>query len=78
MHSTWRLFSPRRAGQTLHLVVESTGLEGIRRRRMEGAQARLFQAPHVAQTHLAMDAKNSQICAALMTHQDAGDANVFA
>ncbi len=44
--------------------------------RMEGARARLFQAPHVAQSHLAMDAKSDQICTALMTHQGARDANV--
>ena len=43
----------QRAGESLHPVVDSTDLEGIWRRRVEGTQARLFKAAHLRKVHLA-------------------------
>ncbi|WP_197329000.1 IS5 family transposase [Ralstonia syzygii] len=67
-----------RAGQSLHLVVDSTGLkvfgEGEWKVRKHGYSKRRTWR----KVHLAMDAKTGQICAALMTHQDVGDADVLA
>ncbi|WP_197330913.1 IS5 family transposase [Ralstonia syzygii] len=69
---------PLRAGQSLHLVVDSTGLkvfgEGEWKVRKHGYSKRRTWR----KVHLAMDAKTGQICAALMTHQDVGDADVLA
>lgn len=65
-----------RAGQTLHLVVDSTGLkvfgEGEWLRKHGYSKRRTWR-----KVHLAMDARSGQICAALMTHQDVGDADVL-
>lgn len=66
-----------RSGEPLHLVVDSTGLkvfgEGEWKVRKHGyAKRRTWR-----KVHLAMDAKSGQICAALMTHQDVGDADVL-
>jgi len=61
----------------LHLVVDSTGLkvfgEGEWKVRKHGYSKRRTWR----KVHLAMDAKSGQICAALMTHQDVGDADVL-
>jgi len=61
----------------LHLVVDSTGLkvfgEGEWKVRKHGYSKRRAWR----KVHLAMDAKSGQICAALMTHQDVGDADVL-
>ncbi|MDT4803019.1 IS5 family transposase ISBhu1 [compost metagenome] len=66
-----------RAGQTLHLVVDSTGLkvfgEGEWKVRKHGYSKRRMWR----KVHLSMDAKSGQICGALMTHQDVGDADVL-
>ena len=65
-----------RSGEPLHLVVDSTGLkvfgEGEWKVRKHGWSKRRTWR----KAHLAMDAKTGQICAALMTHQDVGDADV--
>ncbi len=65
------------AGQALHLVVDSTGLkvfgEGEWKVRKHGYSKRRTWR----KVHLAMDAKSGQVCAALMTHQDVGDADVL-
>ena len=66
-----------RTGEPMHLVVDSTGLkvfgEGEWKVRKHGySQRRTWR-----KVHLAMDAKSGQICAALMTHQDVGDADVL-
>ncbi|AQV92601.1 IS5 family transposase [Cupriavidus necator] len=67
----------RRADESLHLVVDSTGLkvfgEGEWKVRKHGYSKRRTWR----KVHLAMDAKTGQICAALMTHQDVGDADVL-
>ncbi|XHO07532.1 IS5 family transposase IS1420 (plasmid) [Ralstonia syzygii] len=66
-----------RTGQSLHLVVDSTGLkvfgEGEWKVRKHGDSKRRSWR----KIHLAMDAKSGQICAALMSHQDVGDADVL-
>jgi hypothetical protein len=66
-----------RSGEPLHLVVDSTGLkvfgEGEWKVRKHGYSKRRTWR----KVHLAMDAKSGQICAALMTHQDVGDAEVL-
>lgn len=66
-----------RTGEALHLVVDSTGLkvfgEGEWKVRKHGYSKRRTWR----KVHLAMDAKSGQICAALMTHQDVGDADVL-
>lgn len=66
-----------RSGEPLHLVVDSTGLkvfgEGEWKVRKHGWSKRRTWR----KVHLAMDAKTGQICAALMTHQDVGDADVL-
>ena len=68
---TWR------SGEPLHLVVDSTGLkvfgEGEWKVRKHGYSKRRTWR----KVHLAMDANTGQICAALMTHQDVGDAEVL-
>lgn len=66
-----------RTGESLHWVVDSTGLkvfgEGEWKVRKYGyAKRRTWR-----KVHLAMDAKTGQIGAALMTHQDVGDADVL-
>lgn len=66
-----------RSGEPLHLVVDSTGLkvfgEGEWKVRKHGYSKRRTWR----KVHLAMDANTGQICAALMTHQDVGDAEVL-
>jgi hypothetical protein len=66
-----------RPGEALHLVVDSTGLkvfgEGEWKVRKHGYSKRRTWR----KVHLAMDARSGQICAALMTHQDVGDADVL-
>jgi hypothetical protein len=66
-----------RTGEPLHLVVDSTGLkvfgEGKWKLRKHGYSKRRTWR----KVHLAMDAMSGQICAALMTHQDVGDADVL-
>ncbi|WP_321793981.1 IS5 family transposase [Burkholderia pyrrocinia] len=66
-----------RTGEPMHLVVDSTGLkvfgEGEWKVRKHGYSKRRTWR----KVHLAMDAKTGQICAALMTHQDVGDADVL-
>jgi hypothetical protein len=66
-----------RSGEPLHLVVDSTGLkvfgEGEWKVRKHGYSKRRTWR----KVHLAMDANSGQICAALMTHQDVGDAEVL-
>ncbi len=61
----------------LHLVVDSTGPkvfgEGEWKVRKHGYSKRRTWR----KVHLAMDTKTGQICAALMTHQDVGDADVL-
>ena len=63
-------------GEPLHLVVDSTGLklfgEGEWKVRKHGWSKRRTWR----KVHLSMDANSGQICAALMTHQDVGDAEV--
>jgi hypothetical protein len=65
------------AGEPMHLVVDSTGLkvfgEGEWKVRKHGYSKRRTWR----KVHLAMDTKSGQICAALMTHQDVGDADVL-
>ncbi|MDT4840416.1 IS5 family transposase ISBhu1 [compost metagenome] len=67
----------QRASQSLHLVVDSTGLkvfgEGEWKVRKHGYSKRRTWR----KVHLAMDAKTGQVSAALMTHQDVGDADVL-
>lgn len=66
-----------RAGEALHLVVDSTGLkvfgEGEWKVRKHGSSKRRTWR----KVHLAMDVNTGQVCAALMTHQGVGDAEVL-
>jgi hypothetical protein len=66
-----------RSSEPLHLVVDSTGLkmfgEGEWKVRKHGYSKRRTWR----KVHLAMDVNTGQICAALMTHQDVGDAEVL-
>jgi len=66
-----------RSGQALHLVVDSTGLkvfgEGEWKVRKHGSSKRRTWR----KVHLAMDVHTGQVCAALMTHQGVGDAEVL-
>jgi hypothetical protein len=66
-----------RSDEPLHLVVDSTGLkvygEGEWKVRKHGYSKRRTWR----KVHLAMDANTGQIRAALMTHQDVGDAEVL-
>lgn len=61
----------------LHLVVDSTGLkvfgEGERKVRKHGYSKRRTWC----KVHLAMDARNGLVCAALLTHKNVGDAEVL-
>ncbi len=63
-------------GEPVHMLLDSTGLkvfgEGEWKVRKHGWSKRRTWR----KVHLAMDAKTGQICAALMTHQDVGDADV--
>src|SRR5476649_1949718 len=65
-----------RSGEPLHLVVDSIGLkvfgEGKWKVRKHGYSKRRSWR----KMHLAMDANTGQICAVLMTHQNAGDGEV--
>ncbi|QQX89740.1 IS5 family transposase (plasmid) [Cupriavidus necator] len=67
----------QRSDGPLYLVVDSTGLkvfgEGEWKVRKHGYSKRRTWR----KVHLAMDANTGQICAALMTHQDVGDADVL-
>ncbi|MGH1507085.1 IS5-like element IS1420 family transposase [Ralstonia solanacearum] len=64
-------------GEPVHMLLDSTGLkvfgEGEWKVRKHGWSKRRTWR----KVHLAMDAKTGQICAALMTHQDVGDADVL-
>lgn len=66
-----------RSGEALHLVVDSTGLkvfgEGEWKVRKHGSSKRRTWR----KVHLAMDVNTGQVCAALMTHQGVGDAEVL-
>lgn len=67
----------QRSDGPLHLVIDSTGVkvfgEGEWKVRKHGYSKRRTWR----KVHLAMDANTGQICAALMTHQDVGDADVL-
>jgi hypothetical protein len=66
-----------RADKPLHIVLDSTGMkvygEGEWKVRKHGYSKRRTWR----KVHLAMDTNTGQICAALMTHQDVGDAEVL-
>ena len=67
----------RKAGEAVHLLVDSTGLklfgEGEGKVRKHGyAKRRSWR-----KVHLGMDAGTGQVCAVLMTHKDVMDASVL-
>ena len=67
----------RKAGEAVHLLVDSTGLnlfnEGEWKVRKHGYSKRRSWR----KVHLALDAKTGQVCAVLMTHRDVDDASVL-
>ncbi len=67
----------QRAGESLHLVIDSTGLKVFGERERKVRKHGYSKRCTWRKVHLAMDAKTGQICAALMTHQDVGDADVL-
>ena len=66
---------PYRGSQgPLHLLIDSTGIKGRRRRGMERPQARRFQRRVWRKIHIGIDEKTLEIRAAEFTTSDVGDA----
>lgn len=67
----------RKAGEAVHLLVDSTGLklfgEGEWKVRKHGYSKRRSWR----KVHLGMDARTGQVCAVLMTHKDVDDASIL-